>query len=119
MSEVEKPNCYGYVLENRDRQEEMGKIPVKNCAECEFLEKCTAHYNARVYNDWADEYHCMTEVQVETMIESEREELESNDLPPMDLISADAEPYDDELTPKQYKKLCDDHDKYVYIKDGF
>jgi len=75
MGEKEKPNCYGYVLSNRDYQEKMGKVPVKDCAECEFLESCTAEYNDRVYNHYVDEYYNMTPEQIEEMERQDHEDL--------------------------------------------
>lgn len=53
----ENPKCFSYVNSNRDYQEKMNAVPIKDCKECEILEKCVAAYNQRVYDIWMDEYY--------------------------------------------------------------
>ena len=46
------PICFGYIMENRDYQEKLGKVPVTNCQECKYLEACIKEYDERVYRNY-------------------------------------------------------------------
>ena len=49
----EYPRCYGYILENKEYQIQVNRVPVTECKNCVLLQQCIAEYNERVYHPYS------------------------------------------------------------------
>lgn len=59
---LDKPKCFSYALSTNDWvKKNLGIDKLENCDECELLEDCIRAYNARVYDEWVEDYYLMDE----------------------------------------------------------
>jgi hypothetical protein len=65
QEDEKKPECFGYVNENKECLDRKGIRYETDCKTCQLLKDCIARYNSRVYDNWVDEWYNKTEDELE------------------------------------------------------